>query len=603
MKVTSLEFHGVHAIDERRLKEVLATQDSGWLPWSRRAYFDQREFEADLKRVIAFYADRGYPNARVTSVNIDPSQDLKSVRLSITIDEGEPIIVDRIILTGFEVLSEPVRAQLRADIRLQPGAPRDLEYFAAARDTARHVLRESGYAYATVTAKEGPAEVASRVVVELAADPGPMSYFGPVQVEGLKTVRGILVHRAMRFSTGDPYRESLVLRSQRRIASLEIFDFVHVKTEPPSGGGQPTSLPTLVTVTEAAPRRLEFGVGYGSEDRFRASAQWRNSNLGGAGQQFTALGKWSSTLSGVSATYSYPYPFRLATAAEGKVYAWWTNIPAYDTQSYGGAVNVAYRLTTARIHQRESRSVLLRVGYRHEFQRYQLTPEGTEDLSFAEKIALGFDPITGRGAGTLGSIWTTIDFSSVDQLLDPRRGYSGHVRLEHAAPWLGGTFRFDSGLFEARGYYPVGAFVAAARLQLAAITSRTVDAVPISERLFLGGTNNMRGWGRFEVSPLSEGGLPIGGRSALSITGELRRMFNDSFGAAAFLEAGNVWAGTGEFHPSLLYDVGGGVRWMSPVGIVRGDVAWQLTPLPGLQVDNQLLTQRWRIQISIGQAF
>jgi outer membrane translocation and assembly module TamA len=293
----------------------------------------------------------------------------------------------------------------------------------------------------------------------------------------------------------------------------------------------------------------------------------------------------------------------MATSAEAKAYAWHTDVPAYDTESYGGAINASYRFTTANIHRRESRGLLMRVGYRYEYQRYALTPEGVEDLSFSEKIALGFDPVTGRGDGTLGSVWTSLDYTSVDQPLDPRRGYSGQLRLEHAAPWMGGTFRFDSGVFEARGYYPFRPVVVAARVQLATITGSDVNAVPISERLFLGGANVMRGWGRYELSPLSEGGLPIGGRSALSLTAELRRMVTDSFGAVVFLEGGNVWPGSGEFHTSLRYDVGAGVRWLSPVGIVRGDVGWQLTPIPGLTVDDELLTRRWRIQISIGQAF
>src|SRR6476619_5837751 len=71
VKVDSLTFHGVQAFPESRLKDVLATHTSGWLPWSPRAYFDRKEFESDLKRLTEFYADRGYPPAKVTSVGVD----------------------------------------------------------------------------------------------------------------------------------------------------------------------------------------------------------------------------------------------------------------------------------------------------------------------------------------------------------------------------------------------------------------------------------------------------------------------------------------------------------------------------------------------------
>src|SRR5262245_24888841 len=119
IKVTSLDFHGVHAIEAGRLKEVLATHESGWFPWSRKAYFDRKEFDADLKRLVAYYADRGFPHARVTAVDVDLSQDKRSVRLSITVDEGQPLIVERVVLTGFDVLTVTDLARLRGQVTVQ----------------------------------------------------------------------------------------------------------------------------------------------------------------------------------------------------------------------------------------------------------------------------------------------------------------------------------------------------------------------------------------------------------------------------------------------------------------------------------------------------
>jgi outer membrane protein insertion porin family/translocation and assembly module TamA len=604
VKVASLEFRGVHAVSGSKLKEVLATRASGWLPWSRKQYFDRSEFDADLKRITAFYADRGFPRARVTAVGVDMSPDRRSVDLSITIDEGRPIVVDHVTLTGFDVLGESDRDRLRGELTIKPGAPRDVDQLAAAKEAGRHMLRESGFAYATVDLKEGPAPQTDHVVIELAAVPGPRTVFGPVQIQGLKHIKGILVTRSMRFAPGEAYRESLVLASQRRLASLQVFDFVHVATEAPEGQ-QPAEIPTLVTVTESSPRRLEFGVGYGSEDKVRGSVDWHHLNLGGAGQHFKASGKWSGTLSGVAVGYQIPYPFRTVTSADTQLYAWWTDIPTYTSQSNGGTIDAVYRISPIGARRRENRKdIIIRAGYRFENQRYALTDQGVSDLSFSEKISLGFDPVTGRGSGTISSLRATVDRASVDQPLDPRRGYSGSLYLEHAAPWLGGTFRYDEGRFEARGYYPVGETVFAGRFQIGTITGTGVEAVPISERFFLGGTTVMRGWGRYELSPLSESGLPIGGRSQMAITLEMRRMFSKNWGAAVFVEGGNVWSGSGEFHPgSLRYDIGPGVRWRSPVGIVRADLGYQLTPIPGLTVDDQLVTRRWRVQISIGQAF
>ena len=75
--VHSLTFTGVRGADVMRLKAVLATRENtrvpvvGWqLPWSKTNPFDRGRFDADLKRIEAFYTDRGYPDARVTAFDV-----------------------------------------------------------------------------------------------------------------------------------------------------------------------------------------------------------------------------------------------------------------------------------------------------------------------------------------------------------------------------------------------------------------------------------------------------------------------------------------------------------------------------------------------------
>src|SRR5262245_9875588 len=75
--VREITFEGVESIDVGRLKSALATRENakvpivGWeLPWGRKNYFDRARFETDIKRIEAFYADRGFPDARVTGVDV-----------------------------------------------------------------------------------------------------------------------------------------------------------------------------------------------------------------------------------------------------------------------------------------------------------------------------------------------------------------------------------------------------------------------------------------------------------------------------------------------------------------------------------------------------
>src|SRR3954454_22975728 len=93
IKVHSLNFNGVKAVDVGRLKDALATKSSSRIPFSKKKYFDRARFDADLKRIQAFYADRGYPDARVTGFDVKLNDKQDAVDLTLIIAEGDPVTV------------------------------------------------------------------------------------------------------------------------------------------------------------------------------------------------------------------------------------------------------------------------------------------------------------------------------------------------------------------------------------------------------------------------------------------------------------------------------------------------------------------------------
>src|SRR4249919_3866664 len=104
IKVHSLSFKGVKGVDENRLKDALATRQSSKIPWGKKSYFDRSRFDADLKRVQAFYADRGYPDARVTGFDVKLNDKQDEVDLTVTIAEGDPVKVVALDFSGFDVI-------------------------------------------------------------------------------------------------------------------------------------------------------------------------------------------------------------------------------------------------------------------------------------------------------------------------------------------------------------------------------------------------------------------------------------------------------------------------------------------------------------------
>ena len=139
----------------------------------------------------------------------------------------------------------------------------------------------------------------------------------------------------------------------------------------------------------------------------------------------------------------------------------------------------------------------------------------------------------------------------------------------------------------------------------------TIDAlgdpeikIPFFKRYFLGGATNLRGWGRYEVSPLSGSGLPVGGFSFMNFSTELRTSLWRNFGAVIFLDGGNVWGSKWNFDLNdLRYDIGPGLRYQTPIGPIRADVGFQLNPIPGLLVNGKEQPRAYRFHFSIGQAF
>ena len=107
------------------------------------------------------------------------------------------------------------------------------------------------------------------------------------------------------------------------------------------------------------------------------------------------------------------------------------------------------------------------------------------------------------------------------------------------------------------------------------------SGVPFFKRYFLGGSTTLRGWGRFEVSPLANGEV-IGGLGYFDSSVELRFPIRGKFSGVVFGDGGQVTETAWDdnmFH--LRTDVGLGLRYLTPIGPLRIDVGYQLNPVPG----------------------
>ena len=187
------------------------------------------------------------------------------------------------------------------------------------------------------------------------------------------------------------------------------------------------------------------------------------------------------------------------------------------------------------------------------------------------------------------------------------RGYSLNGHFEQAGHVFGGTYEFFETILEGRYYTPAGPLgVLAIKVRGGSIGTLTGDSnllVPFFRRYFLGGASSLRGWGRYEVAPL-DAGQPIGGHTMIESSAEMRIPIFGNFGAVLFADAGNVWQNAWAFDLNdLRYDVGPGLRYLTPIGPLRVDLGYQINPIPGLLVNGEPQPRRFRVHFSIGQAF
>src|SRR5206468_2718769 len=205
--------------------------------------------------------------------------------------------------------------------------------------------------------------------------------------------------------------------------------------------------------------------------------------------------------------FNQPYFFRphFALGVEGQ--NWYTFTPAYNSITSGGKATVIHR---------SGANTSWALSMTSEYDKSVISPALVNNQPLFLKvlpdlIAIGLDPFKLEQGGTLNAAGFDFQHSTADNLLNAHRGYQIAVHTEEAGKLLPGSYNYFAVSADGRHYLPLGPkIVFANRLLIGNISPPGGEQrfVPFSKKYFLGGATNLRGWGRFEVSPLSASGLP-----------------------------------------------------------------------------------------------
>jgi outer membrane protein assembly complex protein YaeT len=569
-RVEAIEISGNTTFSDSELTSEMLTKARPWyLFWQDAPVLDPVTFREDLERLRRFYEARGYYQTQIThDLIVDPERSL--VHVKIEISEGPPVIVADVEV---EIVGSTV---FPPELPIKKGQVFTEESYRKGEEVLRQFFLDRSYAH---VATERRAEVnldRDQVRVWYRADTGPPSVFGETTVEGTDRVDPKIVQRELTYQPGEPFSPAKIAESQEKILALNLFSLVRIA--PKQVPEKPPVVPMEAQVREKEPREIRFGIGYGTEDEFRAQLEWRHNNWLGDARRLSILGKYSSI--SITGAIEFIQPHFISPQGRGLV-----------TLRQDREDEETFLLNATRFFPRFeysfSRQLGGFIGYRVEYSRL-------DEIDAATVQALG--QIQDRGlllGPRLGLLWNT-----TDEVFNPTKGQIVSLTLDQAGKIWGGRFDFYKITAEAKKYFPlVWQTVLASRLKIGLADPLGAEKkLPLFERFFSGGEKSVRGYARRKLGPLSAAGDPIGGLSLLEGSLELRRPLWGALGGAVFLDFGQV--ATRSFDvpvDNLQFSAGFGVSYLTPVGPLRFDVGFPFRPPRG--------EKSWQIHFSVGAFF
>jgi translocation and assembly module TamA len=409
---------------------------------------------------------------------------------------------------------------------------------------------------------------------------GEARVIGPVTITGLRRTREWLVRGQVDVATGDPLDPRKLSEIERRLLELGVFSRAVVTTE----AGNPA--PIKIEVQEAAPYKLGYDLRYNTSDGGSGLVDAEVGNLFGTGL----------TLGG-----------RVRAGRELRDTRAWIHLPSL--WKLGDLTATAFRLREILAQEvppvppdvLTEPTVSIQKGIQGQFAVHSLHPvELLYGYRFKQSTITSpifAFPISPRVAGLNASVV----LNTRGNILDPIVGQFYSLALSYDDSLLGSDFSFIKGFGQAFFNHLIKQRVTWAQgYRLGLAWGLHGDRVPgftpeFSERFKAGGSNSVRGFETDGLGPVDAFGDQVGGEAVLVINQELRLQGTSTLGAAIFYDVGNVYAQVQDFNLSLRQSLGVGLRYQSPIGLLRFDVGFPLNRRPE--------ERRYQIWFGLGQAF
>lgn len=561
--------------------------------WFRKTPYDQADVNAGCERVAAIYKDRGYLDVVVGEPEIVNPGEGKLV-LSIPIKEGLLYTLGRSSIANNKTFTTP---DLERAAAVPSGDVAAMGTITRSADAIRDYYESRGYMHTLVVPELDTRGSSGVVDVRFVVAEGRETYVDDVIIRGNSTTRDKVIRRELLVYPEEKYDGVKVRKSESRLRNLGYFSRVTAYDEPTDASNR---CDLVFDVEEQRTGAFTAGAGFSSIDKLIGFAEVSQGNFDirgwpflGGGQKIKLRGEFGQTREAYTLSFVEPWFMDRKLSLGVDLYSQRINDRDYDVLRQGGALSLGVPLAGPnrldlkyRLEQVETRNADDTNAY--------VVIDGDERKEFYFEEPRRTD----------SSISATLSHDTRDNFFVPTRG----LRTYATSTLMGGPVGFDTELYDleagASYYVPVWRrHVLSLRARAEVVDSYGgTDEVPLSERLFMGGSRTVRGFRYRWVGPKAERAdgsdtvRPVGGQSLALANAEYSIPLVSKIRFATFCDAGNAWLDPYHFDmDTLAVGAGLGVRFDVPGFPMRFDYAW-----PVQKDDPRSRTERFSFWIGYG---
>jgi outer membrane protein insertion porin family len=527
--------------------------------------FKESAFKQDLQMLTLWYLDHGYVKFRYENPVVTVSDDKKYLFISIYVEEGEQYNVGSIDFSGDLLFGKP---ELNGEIGLKTG-----ETFGITRrnqDIQRltEKYQDLGYFFTNVIPKMNVHDETKTVDIDYSFEKGNLVYFGEINVVGNSKTHDKVIRRELKIHEGELTNGTNLRVSKENVERLGYFAPGEVIFNTITPKGHPDILNVEISVKERSTGTITLGAGYGSVQHFFFTTTISEINFLGRGQTISLAAQYAadSVSRSFNLGFTDPYAFDTLWSAGADIYSVIFPVPnKYTTRKLGFDLRLGHPITE----------------YVNGYITYK-----NEGLQVRDIVPGIPNEIIQPDEGVLSSVVWSVVRDKRNNRFETTEGNYQSATLETAG--LGGDKDFLKWTLNNRYYVKVvGDLVFRNSTEIGHMTPLAGRELPPSEKFYLGGPNNMKGYDLFLLGPsinVNGARVPLGGVTEYFSLFELEHPLIREAGLkwVVFFDAGNV------VDPSLGYssltlrtDAGLGIRWFSPIGPLRFEWGFPFNPQPG----------------------